>query len=41
MCFNDVESFNLGLAYTAKTVNFENHTGMDDRKVVEAAMTEQ
>ena len=36
--FNDVESFNLGLVYTAKTVNFENHTEMDDRKVVEEAM---
>ena len=36
--FNDVESFNLGLEYTAKTVNFENHAEMDDRKVVEAAM---
>ena len=36
--FNDVESFNLGLIYNSKTINFENYTDVDDKKVVETAM---
>ena len=36
--FNDVESFNLGLVYNSKTVNYENYTELDDKKVVETAM---
>ena len=36
--FNDVESFNLGLVYNSKTINFENYTEVDDKRVVETAM---
>ena len=36
--FNDIEIFYLGLIYNSKTLNNENYTDKDDRKVVEVAM---
>ena len=36
--FNDVENFNLGLVYNSKTINYDNYTERDDRKIVEVAM---
>ena len=36
--FNDVEYFNLGLIYNAKTINCNNYGEKEDRKVVETAM---
>ena len=36
--FNDVEIFNLGLVYNSKTMNFENYSELDDKRIVETAM---
>ena len=36
--FNDVENFNLGLIYNSKTMNHDDDTDKDDRKIIEVAM---